>query len=29
MRITPYEVRMAFSRYLTPENSVILNVKLK
>jgi zinc protease len=29
MRITPYEVRMAFSRYLTSENSVILNVKLK
>ena len=29
MRIGPNEVRLAAGRYLTPENSVILNVKLK
>jgi len=29
MRISPYEVRMAVNRYLVPESSVILNVKLK
>jgi predicted Zn-dependent peptidase len=29
MRVSPYEVRMAVNRYLVPESSVILNVKLK
>jgi predicted Zn-dependent peptidase len=29
MRISPYEIRQAVSRYLVPEGSVILNVKLK
>lgn len=29
MRVSPYEVRMAFNRYLVPESSVILNVKSK
>jgi hypothetical protein len=29
MRISPFEVRMAASRYLLPESSVILNVNLK
>lgn len=29
MRATPYEVRMVVNRYLVPENSVILNVKMK
>jgi predicted Zn-dependent peptidase len=29
MRVNPYEVRMAINRYLVPESSVTLNVKLK
>jgi predicted Zn-dependent peptidase len=29
MRISPYEIRMAVSRYLVPESSVILNVGVK
>jgi predicted Zn-dependent peptidase len=29
MRISPYEIRMAVNRYLVPESSVILNVRLK
>jgi len=29
MRVSPYEVRMAANRYLVPESSVVLNVKLK